>query len=152
VLDGAFAVLDALAHADEGLGLTALARANGAVRLRDAARHQPAARRDSQMAGLLSARSMRRATRGTRSERFGGGTFGDCTSAVTAPAQRPSDHHTGADTPRLLRISCCSLGELHEFCDQRGATCRNPGQPHFAGRDVGDRRPGDVGALVVGGC
>jgi DNA-binding IclR family transcriptional regulator len=29
VLDGAFAVLDALAHADEGLGLTALARASG---------------------------------------------------------------------------------------------------------------------------
>lgn len=29
VLDGAFAVLDALAHADDGLGLTALARASG---------------------------------------------------------------------------------------------------------------------------
>jgi DNA-binding IclR family transcriptional regulator len=29
VLDGAFSVLDALAHADEGLGLTALARASG---------------------------------------------------------------------------------------------------------------------------
>jgi len=29
VLDGAFAVLDALAHADEGLGLTALARSSG---------------------------------------------------------------------------------------------------------------------------
>jgi IclR family transcriptional regulator, acetate operon repressor len=29
VLEGAFAVLDALAHADEGLGLTALARASG---------------------------------------------------------------------------------------------------------------------------
>ena len=29
VLDGAFAVLDALAHADEGLGLTALARVSG---------------------------------------------------------------------------------------------------------------------------
>ena len=29
VLDGAFAVLDALAQADEGLGLTALARASG---------------------------------------------------------------------------------------------------------------------------
>jgi IclR family acetate operon transcriptional repressor len=29
VLDGAFAVLDVLAHADEGLGLTALARASG---------------------------------------------------------------------------------------------------------------------------
>ena len=29
VLDGAFAVLDALAHADEGLGLTELARASG---------------------------------------------------------------------------------------------------------------------------
>ena len=29
VLDGAFAVLDALAHADQGLGLTALARASG---------------------------------------------------------------------------------------------------------------------------
>ncbi len=29
VLDGAFAVLDALAHADKGLGLTALARASG---------------------------------------------------------------------------------------------------------------------------
>jgi hypothetical protein len=29
VLDGASAVLDALAHADEGLGLTALARASG---------------------------------------------------------------------------------------------------------------------------
>ena len=29
VLDGAFAVLDALAHADQGLGLTALARATG---------------------------------------------------------------------------------------------------------------------------
>ncbi len=29
VLDGAFAVLDALAHADEGLGLTALAQASG---------------------------------------------------------------------------------------------------------------------------
>jgi IclR family transcriptional regulator, acetate operon repressor len=29
VLDGAFAVLDALAHADEGLGLSALARASG---------------------------------------------------------------------------------------------------------------------------
>jgi IclR helix-turn-helix domain len=29
VLDGAFAILDALAHADEGLGLTALARASG---------------------------------------------------------------------------------------------------------------------------
>ena len=29
VLDGAFAVLDALAHADEGLGLTALAHASG---------------------------------------------------------------------------------------------------------------------------
>jgi DNA-binding IclR family transcriptional regulator len=29
VLDGAFAVLDALAHTDEGLGLTALARASG---------------------------------------------------------------------------------------------------------------------------
>jgi DNA-binding IclR family transcriptional regulator len=29
VLEGAFAVLDALAHADEGLGLTALARATG---------------------------------------------------------------------------------------------------------------------------
>jgi DNA-binding IclR family transcriptional regulator len=29
VLDGAFAVLDVLAHADEGLGLTALARATG---------------------------------------------------------------------------------------------------------------------------
>ncbi len=29
VLDGAFAVLDALAHAEEGLGLTALARASG---------------------------------------------------------------------------------------------------------------------------
>ncbi len=29
VLDGAFAVLDALAHADEGLGLTALANASG---------------------------------------------------------------------------------------------------------------------------
>jgi DNA-binding IclR family transcriptional regulator len=29
VLDGAFTVLDALAHADEGLGLTALARASG---------------------------------------------------------------------------------------------------------------------------
>lgn len=29
VLDGAFAVLDALAHADDGLGLTALARATG---------------------------------------------------------------------------------------------------------------------------
>src|SRR6201997_3689609 len=29
VLDGAFSVLDALAHSDEGLGLTALARATG---------------------------------------------------------------------------------------------------------------------------
>jgi uncharacterized protein YbdZ (MbtH family) len=29
VIDGAFAVLDALAHADQGLGLTALARASG---------------------------------------------------------------------------------------------------------------------------
>src|SRR6201996_3767847 len=29
VLDGAFALLDALAYADEGLGLTALARASG---------------------------------------------------------------------------------------------------------------------------
>ena len=29
VLDGAFSVLDALAHADEGLGLTALARVSG---------------------------------------------------------------------------------------------------------------------------
>ena len=29
VLDGAFSILDALAHADEGLGLTALARASG---------------------------------------------------------------------------------------------------------------------------
>jgi hypothetical protein len=29
VLDRAFAILDALAHADEGLGLTALARASG---------------------------------------------------------------------------------------------------------------------------
>ena len=29
VLDGAFAILDALAHADEGLGLTALARSSG---------------------------------------------------------------------------------------------------------------------------
>ena len=29
VLDGAFCVLNALAHADEGLGLTALARVSG---------------------------------------------------------------------------------------------------------------------------
>ena len=29
VLDGAFSVLDALAHAEEGLGLTALARVSG---------------------------------------------------------------------------------------------------------------------------
>jgi DNA-binding IclR family transcriptional regulator len=29
VLDGAFSILDALAHADEGLGLTALARSSG---------------------------------------------------------------------------------------------------------------------------
>jgi DNA-binding IclR family transcriptional regulator len=32
VLDGAFAVLDALAHADDGLGLTALARASGVAK------------------------------------------------------------------------------------------------------------------------
>jgi IclR-like helix-turn-helix domain-containing protein len=34
VLDGAFAVLDALARADEGLGLTALARASGLAKTR----------------------------------------------------------------------------------------------------------------------
>src|ERR1700742_2129386 len=50
-----------------------------------------------------------------------------------------------------LGIPHRSLGELNEFCDQRATTCRHPCQPHFARRDVGDRRPGDVGALVVGG-
>lgn len=39
VLDGAFAVLDALAHADEGLGPTALARASG---LAKTSVHRPA--------------------------------------------------------------------------------------------------------------
>ena len=43
----------------------------------------------------------------------------------------------------VLRIPDRSLGKLDEFCDQRGAACRHPCQPHFARWDVGDRRPGD---------
>src|ERR1700759_3541466 len=80
--------------------------------------------------------------------------------AVSAAAElsigiRLVDHISQPDTPAhgrwlALGIPHRSLGELNEFCDQRATTCRHPCQPHFARRDVGNRRPGDVGALVVG--
>src|SRR6201987_5217742 len=67
------------------------------------------------------------------------------------------DHISQPDRPAhgrwlALGIPHRSLGELNEFSDQRATTCRHPCQPHLARRDVGDWRPGDVGALVVGGC